>query len=338
MTPILEVRDLRKWFPAAPGSFRRTGGSVRAVDGVDLDLARAEILALVGESGSGKTTLGRSVLRLIEPTEGSVRFRGEDLLGLSPSLLRERRRHLQMIFQDPFTSLDPRMRVGDAVYEPLRIHGLVPRKGPAGRMGELLEEVGLSADLAQRFPHQLSGGERQRVGIARALATSPSLVIADEPVSSLDVSVRAQVVNLLLDLQRRRGLALLFIAHDLSLAARIADRIAVIYLGKFVEEAPAAALLAAPQHPYTSALLSAVPSLDPASAANRIRLSGEPPNPASPPTGCAFHPRCPISGELCVREPPVYREVSPGHRVACHFPGELRKQAPSPAGGTFPAG
>jgi len=320
---LLEVRALRKEFAILSGFLRRRIGTVTAVDGVDLDLARAETLALVGESGSGKTTLGRSILRLIEPTSGSVRLHGEDLLALGPSALRARRRALQMVFQDPYSSLNPRLRIGAAVAEPIVVHGLAPKRELAEQARRLLEEVGLPADTAERYPHEFSGGQRQRIGIARALATSPELLIADEPVSALDVSVRAQVVNLLLELRERRGLAILFIAHDLALVGRIADRVAVLYLGKIVEEGATGALLGDPHHPYTVALISAIPELDPAARRQRIVLLGEPPSPAEIPNGCRFHPRCPIARERCRLEEPALVRISEQRRVACHFAGEL---------------
>ncbi len=323
VVPLLEVRALRKEFPILSGLLRRRIGTVTAVDGVDLDLARAETVALVGESGSGKTTLGRSILRLIEPTSGSVRLHGEDLLALGPAKLRQRRRALQMVFQDPYSSLNPRLRIGAAVAEPIEVHALAPKRELAARARRLLEEVGLPADSADRYPHEFSGGQRQRIGIARALATSPDLLIADEPVSALDVSVRAQVVNLLLELRERRGLAILFIAHDLALVGRIADRVAVLYLGRVVEEGATAALLADPLHPYTVALISAIPELDPALRRQRIELRGEPPSPAAVPTGCRFHPRCPIARERCRVEAPELVQISAQRQVACHFAGEL---------------
>ncbi|KAB2959029.1 MAG: ABC transporter ATP-binding protein, partial [Thermoanaerobaculia bacterium] len=257
--PLLVVRGLRTEFAVHSPVLRRRTGTVRAVDGVDLDLDAGETVALVGESGSGKTTFARSVLRLIEPTGGSVRFDGEDLLALSPRELRRRRRRFQMVFQDPWTSLNPRLRIGEALFEPLLVHGLAPRRERAARVEAMLAEVGLTGDAARRFPHEFSGGQRQRIGIARALATGPDLLVADEPVSALDVSVRAQIVNLLAGLQARRALAMLFIGHDLAVVEQLADRILVFYLGRVVEEAASGALLAHPLHPYTAALRSAVP-------------------------------------------------------------------------------
>ncbi len=328
--PLLEVRGLVKHFPIRRGLLQRTVGAVKAVDGVDLVLWPGECLALVGESGSGKTTLGRCLLRLEEPTSGSVRFRGEDLLALSPEALRRLRRRFQMIFQDPYGSLNPRMRVRSILSEPLEVHGLAPGSARPRRVHELLRLVGLPDGAERRYPHEFSGGQRQRVGIARALATEPDLLVADEPVSALDVSVRAQIVNLLVELQERLDLALLFIAHDLALVEQIADRVVVLYLGRVVEEAPAAELFAQPRHPYTVSLLSAVPVPDPEGGRERIVLPGELPSPASPPAGCPFHPRCPIARERCSGEVPALRpaadggsEGRTGHRVACHYPGEL---------------
>ncbi len=335
MSALLEVRGLRKEFPRRgllAGGRRR----VAAVAGVDLTLRTGETLALVGESGSGKTTLGRSILRLIEPSAGEIRFRGEDLRSLPRREMRRRRRHLQMIFQDPWGSLDPRQRVGDAVVEPLVAHGLCPRPERSAMAARLLAEVGLPADAAARYPHEFSGGQRQRIGIARALATSPELLIADEPVSALDVSVRAQVINLLVELRARRGLSMLFISHDLALVERIADRTAVLYLGRIVEEASAGELAREPLHPYTAALLSAVPRLAPEGRRERLRLAGDPPDPACPPQGCVFHPRCPIAREVCRREAPELAGVAAGRRVACHFPGEIASPARSAAGEVEP--
>jgi oligopeptide/dipeptide ABC transporter ATP-binding protein len=323
MSSLLEVRGLRKEFPVLSPLLKRRIGTIAAVDGVDLTIERGEVVALVGESGSGKTTLGRSILRLIEPTAGAVRFHGEDLLALDAETMRRRRRAMQMVFQDPYGSLNPRLRVRDALFEPLLVHGLARTSERDEIVARLLAEVGLPADAAGRYPHEFSGGQRQRIGIARALATSPELLIADEPVSALDVSVRAQVINLLLELRARRDLAVLVIAHDLALVGRIADRIVVLYLGRVVEEGPATRVLQRPEHPYTVALLSAVPSLTPGTADGRLVLEGEPPSPAHPPSGCRFHPRCPIAEARCATECPELVARGEERRVACHFPGRL---------------
>ena len=323
--PLLALEGVRKEFPVR-GALGRLRGTVRAVDGVDLAVARRECLAVVGESGSGKTTLGRCALRLIEPTAGRVRFDGEDLTALGGRELRARRRRFQMVFQDPYESLDPRQRVGAIVAEPLAVHSRLDRAGRRARAAELLATVGLAPELGSRFPHELSGGQRQRVGIARALAPEPELLVADEPVSSLDVSVRGQVLALLADLRRRLGLALLLISHDMAAVERLADRVAVMYLGRVVELAPAAELLARPLHPYTASLLSAVPVADPRRRRRRIVLPGEPPSPFAPPPGCPFHPRCPSARPRCAAECPPLAPVVEGEErrtVACFYPGEL---------------
>ncbi len=305
------------------GFWQRDGGRVRALDGVDLALERAETLAVVGESGSGKTTLGRCLLRLIEPTAGEVSFQGEDWLALPREELRRRRRHIQMVFQDPYTSLDPRMRAGESIAEPLVAHQLGDRAARRRRVEELVALVGLPVDTPSRYPHEFSGGQRQRIGIARALASGPELVVADEPMSALDVSVRTQILGLLADLRARFGLALLLVSHDLAVVERLADRVAVMYLGRIVESTATPALFASPRHPYTVSLISAIPRLEPTATRRRIVLAGEMPSPADPPPGCPFHPRCPIARPRCSTEVPPLREVSTGHLAACHYPGEL---------------
>ena len=318
--PLLRVKALVKHFPIKSGLFGRTRDYVRAVDGVSFDLIRGETLGLVGESGCGKSTTGRCILRLIEPTSGEIWFEGRDTTHLAREQKRLLCRDLQIIFQDPYASLDPRMTVGSIVGEALVIHKLTKTAGEyRDRIVELLETVGLHADHLRRYPHEFSGGQRQRIGIARALAVSPKLIVCDEPVSALDVSVQAQVVNLLQDLQRDRGLAYLFIAHDLSVVEHISDRVAVMYLGRIVEIAPARELYTTPRHPYTEALLSAVPIPEPGLKRTRIRLQGDVPNPINPPSGCHFHPRCPKAFDRCKVESPAFREVIPGHWAACHL-------------------
>ncbi len=348
MSALLEVRGLAKEFPIRSPFLRRRLGGVAAVAGVDLDIAAGETVALVGESGSGKSTLGRMIVRLIEPTRGAIRFRGENLLALAGRDLRRARRHFQVVFQDPYGSLNPRMRIGDALFEPLLVHGMASRKNREARVSALLAEVGMPGETAGRYPHELSGGQRQRIGIARALAPQPDLLVADEPVSALDLSVRAQIVNLLANLQKSRGIAILFIAHDLALVEQIADRIAVLYLGRIVEEGPAAALLARPLHPYTASLIAAVPRVRRAGDARLARVSfGDPPSASAPPPGCPFHPRCPSARELCRSERPQLLSGGPARRVACHYPGEVGADAIDAAGvaaaaapaenGTFPS-
>ncbi len=328
MTPILEIAELEKAFAVRRGVLMRRSGTLTAVDGVSLSIEQGECFALVGESGSGKTTLARCILRLHEPTAGSVRFRGEELLTLPPRELRRRRRHFQMIFQDPYGSLNPRMTVARILAEPIEVHRLLPRAELPRRLRELLELVGLPENALERYPHEFSGGQRQRIGIARALATEPSLVLADEPVSALDVSVRAQIINLLVDLQRRLGLTLLFIAHDLSVVEQIADRVGVMYLGKLVEVGPTEQVFRHPRHPYTASLLSAVPVPDPHTGRERILLPGEPPSPLAPPPGCRFHPRCPIARPRCSTEVPALEAGGGEWPAACHFPDELRPTRP----------
>jgi oligopeptide transport system ATP-binding protein len=328
MTPLISVRDLKVHFPVRgrglAGLLGRGGAVIRAVDGVSFDLAPGETLGLVGESGSGKTTLGRATLCLIEPTAGDVLFEGRSLLSLSPRALRAARRHFQIIFQDPYGSLDPRMTVEEIVGEGIAIHRIVPRRERAARVAALLERVGLRSEHARRYPHELSGGERQRVGIARALAVEPKFIVCDEAVSALDVSIQAQVLNLLADLQEERGIGYLFIAHDLAVVEHIAARVAVMYLGRIVEEGPAEAIYARPQHPYTQALLAAVPRSHPAEEGRRARLAGDPPSPVDPPSGCPFRTRCPVAEPRCAEGPVPFIEVAAGHaghRVACLKPG-----------------
>ena len=319
---LLEVRDLVKHFPVGGGFLARNEGTVRAIDGISFTLRRGETLGLVGESGCGKTTTGRCILRLERPTSGQILFEGTDVASRSERELREMRRHMQVIFQDPYSSLNPRMTIGQIIAEPLKVHRIVASKsGRAERVRELLSQVGLLPQHAERYPHQLSGGQRQRVGIARALAMEPSLIICDEPVSALDVSIQAQIINLLEELQSKLGLTYLFIAHDLSVVRHISDRVVVMYLGKIVEVADRNALYEAPVHPYTRALLSAVPIPDPRLESKRERtvLRGEVPSPLNPPSGCVFHPRCPIAVERCSAETPALREVQPGHWGACHL-------------------
>ncbi|QCI64218.1 ABC transporter ATP-binding protein [Phreatobacter stygius] len=316
MTVLLETRDLIKQFPARTSAFGRVLSKVHAVDGVSLSIAAGETLALVGESGCGKSTVGRLVLRLIEATGGQVTFDGDDLATLGQTALREKRRHAQLIFQDPFASLNPRMTVGDILAEPLMLHRIVPASARAQRVGELLAEVGLQPHQALRYPHEFSGGQRQRIAIARAIAVEPKLIVCDEPVSALDVSIRAQILNLLRDLQRRRGLALLFISHDLAVVKHIADRIAVMYLGRIVETAPTDTLFAEPRHPYTRALLSAIPVAAPGVARDRQLLEGDVPSPLNPPPGCHLNTRCPFVIERCRSERPAL--IGDSHATACH--------------------
>jgi oligopeptide transport system ATP-binding protein len=317
---LLEVQNLKVHFPVKHGLFSRAKQFVRAVDDVSFGLEAVETLGLVGESGCGKTTLGRAVVRLVEPTAGSILFEGEDITRLAGGQLRARRRKFQMVFQDPYGSLNPRMTIEEIVGEALDIHELADSAAARQkRIAELLQAVGLDPAYAQRYPHEFSGGQRQRIGIARALAVEPKLIVCDEPVSALDVSVQAQIVNLLQDLQQQHGLAYLFIAHDLAVVEHISRRVMVMYLGKVVELGEAKAVVQTPKHPYTQALISAVPVVDPDSKRQRIILPGDAPSPISPPRGCPFHPRCPVAEPRCKTELPALRELSAGHWVSCHL-------------------
>lgn len=338
--PLLQVRNLRKVFPITKGVFARKVGEVRAVHDVSFDIMPGETLSLVGESGCGKTTTGRAILRLIEPTSGEVKFAGRDVLSLNPAELRAVRREMQIIFQDPVSSLNPRMTVGASIREGITIHRLAEGGEADKRVDRLLDEVGLRKEYANRYPHEFSGGQRQRIGIARALAVEPRFIVCDEPVSALDVSVQAQVINLLRDLQKERGLTYLFIAHDLSVVKHMSDRVAVMYLGKIVELAKGADLYREPTMPYTQALLSAVPVADPTLEKQRILLEGDVPSPANPPSGCVFHPRChhPAKDAACAKINPPLEEKAPLHLAACikQPPTVITWQEQQEAGGTNP--
>jgi oligopeptide/dipeptide ABC transporter ATP-binding protein len=314
---LLVVRDLRKYFPIKKGFMRRTVGQVKAVDGVSFDILPGEVLGLVGESGCGKTTTGRCLLRLIEPTGGEVDFDGKDVIELDKGGLRRLRREIQIVFQDPYSSLNPRMTVGSMLGEVLRIHRLAEGEAARRRISELLELVGLFPEHANRYPHEFSGGQRQRIGIARALSVEPRFIVCDEPVSALDVSIQAQILNLLQDLQRDLDLTYLFIAHDLAVVEHISDRVAVMYLGKMMEMAEAEELYRNPLHPYTRLLLSAIPVPDPKGRREAVGLEGDVPSAANPPSGCPFHPRCPIATGECAQVVPEFRDVGGGHYVAC---------------------
>jgi len=322
--PLLQLIDVKTHFPVESGFLvRRQTATVRAVDGVSLELARGEVLGLVGESGCGKSTLARTIMQLLPTTGGTVVFGGRNLTAASASELRELRRGLQMVFQDPFASLNPRLTVYATLAEPLLVHRVVPKERVPARVAELLELVGLAPRFLRKYPHEFSGGQRQRIAIARALALEPRLIIADEPVSALDVSIQAQVLNLLADLVRKMGLALLFIAHDLSVVKHVSDRVAVMYLGRIVELGPAAEVIEQPRHPYTRALVSAIPVPDPDAPRTRILLPGEPPSPLNPPAGCAFHPRCPHAQEKCKGAVPPLAPAGPHREAACVRLGEI---------------
>jgi len=327
---ILSVRDLKKHFPIVKGLFRRQVGAVRAVDGISFDIRRGETLGLVGESGSGKSTTGRVILQLDQATEGTVLFEGVELTETTGNTLRQMRPKMQMIFQDPHASLNPRMTVASIIGEPLSEHNKAKGASRKARIDELLALVGLEPKHANRYPHEFSGGQRQRIGIARAIALNPDFIVADEPIAALDVSIQAQVVNLLEELQDALGLTYLFISHDLSMIRHIADRVAVMYLGKIMELGSVDQLYNNPKHPYTMALLSAVPVPDPVLEANRERviLEGDIPSPANPPPGCPFNTRCPIAQERCVTEVPAFREIDPGRWVACHFAESATSELP----------
>jgi peptide/nickel transport system ATP-binding protein len=329
--PLLEVKNLQKYFPIRKGFFRKTVGNVRAVDDVSFFVNEGETLGLVGESGCGKTTTARCILRAMAPTSGEMLFRAKDghtvdLAKLNRRELHPLRSQMQMIFQDPYGSLNPRMNLFDIVGEPLLVNGMTNRKEREQRVAELLRLVGMRPEYMQRFPHAFSGGQRQRIGIARALSVNPRLVVADEPISALDVSVQAQILNLMLDLQKRLSLTYLFVAHNLGVVKHICDRVAVMYVGKLVEMATTEELYRSPKHPYTAALLAAVPVPDPRVHTGNVELKGEVPSPAKPPSGCYFHPRCEYAVDVCRAQPPVFREITPGHFVSCHRADELKLQ------------
>jgi len=317
--PLLEVQNIKKYFPIKGGFLQRTLGFVRAVDDISLTIEEGETLGIVGESGSGKSTLGRTIIRLLEPTDGIIKFNGHDISHLSRKELRTARKEMQMVFQDPYASLNPRMTVGQLIEEPLLVHTNLSRQDRYDRVKELLHTVGLSEDVYDRYPHEFSGGQRQRIGIARSLAIRPKLIIADEPVSALDVSIQSQVINLFMDLQEEFTLSYLFISHNLSVVKHICDRIGVMYLGKLVELSPKKELFNEPLHPYTNALISAIPIPDPQTKRERIILQGDIPNAAKPPKGCVFHTRCPKAMPICSEAHPEFIEATPKHFVACHL-------------------
>jgi len=321
-TPLIQVTGLKKYFPVRSGLFSRVSAWVKAVDDITLHVDHGETLGLVGESGCGKTTVGRSILRLMEPTAGEINFEGEDLLALTPRELRQARRRMQIIFQDPYSSLNPRMTIGSIVSEPLKIHKIAKGQELLDRVNQLFVKVGLRPEHQSRYPHEFSGGQRQRVGIARALALNPKFIVCDEAVSALDVSIQAQILNLLRDLQKEFHLSYLFITHDLNVVQYLADRIAVMYLGQLAEVAPTEGLFATPKHPYTQPLLSATPVPDPPAVSQRMILSGDAPSPLNPPTGCRFHPRCPQVMDICKTTNPPLIQIGPsekGHQVWCHL-------------------
>ena len=317
---LLEIKNLKKYFPVKEGVFRRTVAHVKAVDDISFHIKKGETLGLVGESGCGKSTTGRTILRLLEATEGEIWFEGKNLIELGKRELREMRKEMQIIFQDPYASLNPRMTVADIVGEPMDIHNLASNKKERNeKVADILDTVGLGPEYMKRYPHEFSGGQRQRIGVARALAVDPTLIIADEPVSALDVSIQAQVINLMQDLQNEFDLTYLFIAHDLSVVKHISDRVAVMYLGKIVELADKKALFDDPKHPYSQSLLSAIPIADPTYEKERIILEGDVPSPVNPPSGCRFHPRCPYAMDVCSEVEPEFKDYGDGHFAACHL-------------------